>query len=112
MGLLKIPAEALLKEAQVEIGSLKALIDEKDYEIDVLKQRIKELEGEAFAPNERHNLRREALKEARRTEVFESQSREIEALRKRLREGRNDRDTLLCTISALRRKLEQYENNQ
>ena len=37
---------------------------------------------------------------------------EIEALRKRVKEDRKDRDTLLCTISALRKKLEAYEGGR
>ena len=112
MGLLKVPTEALLKEAQIEIGGLKSLVDEKEYEIDQLKKRIAELEGDIISDSERKSLHREALKKARETEIYKGQRAELEALRKRVREDRKDRDTLLCTISALRKKLEAYEGGR
>lgn len=112
MGLLKVPAEALLKEAQVEIGGLKSLVDEKEYEIDQLKKRIAELEGDIISHSERQSLYKEALKKARESEVYKSQRAEIEALRRRVKEDRKDRDALLCTISGLRKKLEAYEGGR
>ena len=112
LGLLKVPAEVLLKEAQVEIGGLKSLVDEKEYEIDQLKKRIAELEGDTISHSERRSLYKEALKKARESEVYKGQRAEIEALRKRVKEDRIDRDTLLCTISALRKKLEAYEGGR
>lgn len=112
LGLLKVPAEVLLKEAQVEIGGLKSLVDEKEYEIDQLKKRIAELEGDTISNSERQSLYKEALKRARESEVYKGQRAEIEALRKRVKEDRKDRDTLLCTISALRKKLEAYEGGR
>ena len=112
MGLLKVPAEALLKEAQIEIGGLKSLLDEKEYEIDQLKKRIKELEGDTISQSERQSLYKEALKKARESEVYKGQRAEIEALRKRVKEDRKDRDMLLCTINTLRNKLEAYEGGR
>ena len=112
MGLLKVPTEVLLKEAQVEIGGLKSLVDEKEYEIDQLKKRIAELEGDTISHSERRSLYKVALKKARESEVYKGQRAEIEALRKRVKEDRIDRDTLLCTISALRKKLEAYEGGR
>lgn len=107
-----MPTEALLKEAQVEIGGLKSLVEEKEYEIDQLKKRIAELEGDIVSDSERKSLHREALKKARETEIYKGQRAELEALRKRVREDRKDRDTLLCTINALRKKLEAYEGGR
>ena len=107
-----MPAEALLKEAQVEIGGLKALVDEKEYEIDQLKKRIAELEGDTISQRERQSLYKEALKKARESEVYKGQRAEIEALRKRVKEDRKDRDMLLCTINTLRNKLEAYEGGR
>lgn len=101
-----MPTEALLKEAQVEIGGLKSLVEEKEYEIDQLKKRIAELEGDIISDSERRSLYKEALKKARESEVYKGQRAEIEALRKRVKEDRKDRDTLLCTISALRKIIE------
>ena len=112
LGLLKVPAEALLKEAQVEIGGLKSLVDEKEYEIDQLKKRIAELEGDIISHSERQSLYKEALKKTRESEVYKSQRAEIEALRKRVKEDRKDRDALICTISGLRKKLEAYEGGR
>lgn len=112
MGLLKVPTEALLKEAQVEIGGLKSLVEEKEYEIEQLKKRIAELEGDIISDSERKSLHREALKKARESEVYKGQRAEIEALHKRVKEDRKDRDTLLCTINALRKKLEAYEGGR
>ena len=112
LGLLKVPAEVLLKEAQVEIGGLKSLVDEKEYEIDQLKKRIAELEGDTISHSERRSLYKEALKKARESEVYKGQRAEIEALRKRVKEDRKDRDMLLCTINTLRNKLEAYEGGR
>ena len=112
LGLLKVPAEVLLKEAQIEIGGLKSLLDEKEYEIDQLKKRIKELEGDVISQSERQSLYKEALKKARESEVYKGQRAEIEALRKRVKEDRKDRDMLLCTINTLRNKLEAYEGGR
>lgn len=112
LGLLKVPTEALLKEAQVEIGGLKSLVEEKEYEIEQLKKRITELEGDVISDSERKSLHREALKKARETEVYKGQRAEIEALRNRIKEDRKDRDTLLCTINTLRKKLEAYEGGR
>ena len=112
LGLLKVPAEVLLKEAQIEIGGLKSLLDEKEYEIDQLKKRIKELEGDTISQSERQSLYKEALKKARESEVYKGQRAEIEALRKRVKEDRKDRDMLLCTINTLRNKLEAYEGGR
>ena len=107
-----MPTEALLKEAQVEIGGLKSLVEEKEYEIDQLKKRITELEGDTISDSERQSLHREALKRARETELYKGQRAELEALRKRIKEDRKDRDTLLCTINTLRKKLEAYEGGR
>ena len=112
LGLLKVPAEVLLKEAQIEIGGLKSILDEKEYEIDQLKKRIKELEGDTISQSERQSLYKEALKKARVSEVYKGQRAEIEALRKRVKEDRKDRDMLLCTINTLRNKLEAYEGGR
>ena len=112
LGLLKVPAEALPKEAQVEIGGLKSLVDEKEYEIDQLKKRIAELEGDIISHSERQSLYKEALKKTRESEVYKSQRADIEALRKRVKEDRKDRDALICTISGLRKKLEAYEGGR
>ena len=112
LGLLKVPAEVLLKEAQIEIGGLKSLLDEKEYEIDQLKKRVKELEGDVISQSERQSLYKEALKKARESEVYKGQRAEIEALRKRVKEDRKDRDMLLCTINTLRNKLEAYEGGR
>ena len=112
LGLLKVPAEVLLKEAQIEIGGLKSLLDEKEYEIDQLKKRIKELEGDTISQSERQSLYKEALKKARESGVYKGQRAEIEALRKRVKEDRKDRDMLLCTINTLRNKLEAYEGGR
>ena len=112
LGLLKVPTEALLKEAQVEIGGLKSLVEEKEYEIEQLKKRITELEGDIISDSERKSLHREALKKARETEIYKGQRAEIEVLRKRIKEDRKDRDTLLCTINTLRKKLEAYEGGR
>ena len=112
MGLLKVPTEVLLKEAQVEIGGLKSLVDEKEFEIDHLKKRIAELEGDTISHSERQSLYKEALKRARESEVYKGQRAEIEALRKRVKEDRKDRDMLLCTINTLRNKLEAYEGGR
>lgn len=101
-----MPTEALLKESQVEIGGLKSLVEEKEYEIEQLKKRITELEGDIISDSERKSLHREALKRARETEIYKGQRAELEALRKRVREDRKDRDTLLCTINALRKIIE------
>ena len=107
-----MPTEALLKEAQVEIGGLKSLVEAKEYAIDHLKKRIADLEGDIVSDSERKSLHREALKKARETEIYKGQRAELEALRKRVREDRKDRDTLLCTINALRKKLEAYEGGR
>lgn len=107
-----MPTEALLKEAQVEIGGLKSLVEEKEYEIEQLKKRITELEGDVISDSERKSLHREALKKARETEIYKGQRAELEALRNRIKEDRKDRDTLLCTINALRKKLEAYEGGR
>ena len=107
-----MPTEALLKEAQVEIGGLKSLVEEKEYEIEQLKKRITELEGDVSSDSERKSLHREALKKARESEVYKGQRAEIEALRKRVKEDRKDRDMLLCTINTLRNKLEAYEGGR
>lgn len=107
-----MPTEALLKEAQVEIGGLKSLVEEKEYEIEQLKKRIAELEGDIISDSERQSLHREALKKARESEVYKGQRAEIEALRKRVKEDRKDRDMLLCTINTLRNKLEAYEGGR
>ena len=112
LGLLKVPTEALLKEAQVEIGGLKSLVEEKEYEIEQLKKRITELEGDIISDSERKSIHREALKKARETEIYKGQRAELEALRNRVREDRKDRDTLLCTINTLRKKLEAYEGGR
>ena len=88
MGLIKVPTEALLKEAQVEIGALKSLVEEKEYEIEQLKKRIAELEGDTISHSERQSLYKEALKKARESEVYKGQRAEIEALRKRVKEDR------------------------
>ena len=87
-------------------------MDEKEYEIDQLKKRIAELEGDIISDSERKSLHREALKKARETEVYKGQRAELEALRKRIKEDRKDRDTLLCTINTLRKKLEAYEGGR
>ena len=112
LGLLKVPTEALLKEAQVEIGGLKSLVEEKEYEIEQLKKRITELEGDIISDSERKSLHREALKRARETEIYKGQRAELEVLRKRVKEDRKDRDTLLCTINTLRKKIEAYEGGR
>ena len=87
-------------------------MEEKEYEIDQLKKRIAELEGDIISDSERKSLHREALKKARETEIYKGQRAEIEALLKRVKEDRKDRDTLLCTINALRKKLEAYEGGR
>ena len=102
LGLLKVPAEVLLKEAQVEIGGLKSLVDEEEYEIDQMKKRIAELEGDTISHSERRSLYKEALKKARETEIYQGQRAEIEALRKRVKEDHNQRITQ--EIRSLRRR--------
>lgn len=87
-------------------------MEEKEYEIDQLKKRIAELEGDTISDSERQSLHREALKRARETELYKGQRAELEALRKRIKEDRKDRDTLLCTINTLRKKLEAYEGGR
>lgn len=79
-GLEKIPAEVLLKYARIEMGKLRAYIDELEYDICKLKEEIANLKS--LSPQERKELGKETL--------YEQQDKELRELRDKVNTLRKD----------------------
>lgn len=104
--LLKLPAEALLKDALVEIGKLKAYIDEKEYELSIVKKKLASYESNEIPPDELKALNKEAKKEAKKMEIVKSIQGENLSLKDRIAHLVEVRDSLLCKIIEMREKYE------
>lgn len=103
--LSKVPDSVLLSQARTKIGVLEATIDELTYELEQMTKERDKLQGILEFPE----LAKEASKEVRKEARYKEMQEQIKTLTELRKRDRRDRDTMLCTISELRRKLESFQ---
>ena len=99
-GLMKLPYKMLLQQSEVRNGQLLSEIDELRDTVKGLKARITELEAEnkELMKGVLHDYR----KEVKREEMYRTQEKKIEKMRKEIKDLRENNSFLMSRIIKLR----------